>query len=94
MRALIRRWAPRGIRGKLIMVYLLVGFIPFSVFMLYAYRVNRDLTARNARMAFENAVEQAVAAADNALDTFDAMSAYVFNDTSLLAALNRDYGSN
>lgn len=91
MKKCLRRLIPQRIRLKLILVYLLVGMLPYTVFMLYSYQSVRELTVKNETVALHNALDQALGSVNATLETYSAMCNYIFNDQSLLSTLNRRY---
>ena len=87
-----KRLVSQHLRMKLILVYLLVGMLPYTVFLLHSYQNIRDLTIKNETVALHNSLDQALNSVNATLGTYSAMCNYVFNDRSLLSVLNRDYG--
>lgn len=96
MRQLLTAWTGRlrrlRIRRKVLLVYLLVGFLPFALFTLLSYSNTRRLILESENGILQSSLDQAVLAMDATLEMYNTMSNYMFNEPSVLAALNRSYG--
>lgn len=91
MKKLLQRLFPQHIRLKLILVYLIVGMLPFTVFAVYSWQNTRALSIRRETESLHNSLDQALGSVNATLETYTAMCNYIFNDPSLLSALNRRY---
>ena len=81
-------------RRKLIAMFLLLGVVPFTLFTLRSYRVNRARMIEQETELLRDSLNSAMLSVDNQLDACQAVSSYIFNDSSLLTALNQRYGTN
>lgn len=91
MKKLLQHLIPQHIRLKLILVYLIVGMLPFTVFAVYSWRSVRELSIQRETESLHNSLDQALGSVNATLETYTAMCNYIFNDPSLLSALNRRY---
>ena len=81
------------VRSKMILIYLLIGVLPFLVFSVYAYvNTNRQM-ADNEMSMLHASLEQAVKTVDGTLEMYNRISNYLFNEPSILTALNKSYGN-
>lgn len=88
-----RRLLQLRIRKKIILIYLAVGVLPFALFSVYSYtQANRQIMTSESAM-IHNALNQATLAVDTAFSRFNAVSNYLFNEPSILQAVNRTYGN-
>lgn len=86
----LRRF-PQRIRWKLIAVYVFIGMLPFTFFMINSYKNTQALALDNQSAVLNNALEQAISSVNDALENYNVMSGYLLNDQSLLSTLNRQY---
>ena len=80
------------VRSKMILIYLLIGVLPFLSFTVYAYiNTNRQMMDSETSM-LQISLKQAVTAVDGTLDMYNRISNYLFNEPSVLTTLNKSYG--
>ncbi len=87
-----RRFRRLRIKRKVLLVYLTVGFLPFALFTIFLYGHTRHLIIDSEYGVRQSALNQAVQAVDATLEMYNTMSNYMFNEPSVLSALNRTYG--
>lgn len=81
------------VRSKMILIYLIIGVLPFLAFSVYAY-VNTNRQMADSEMSMlHNSLEQAVKTVDGTLEMYNRISNYLFNEPSVLTALNKTYGN-
>lgn len=86
-------WLHKRIRWKLIAVYVFIGMLPFTFFIVKSYKNTQSLALQNQSAELNNALEQAVRSVDDTLENYNVMSGYLLNEQNLLGTLNRSYGS-
>ncbi len=88
-----RRVAHVHIRSKILVIYLVIGVLPFALFSVNSYRqANRQLVLSETAM-LQNALDQALQTLNGTLDMYSTVSNYLFNEQNILTALNRTYGT-
>lgn len=82
------------IRRKVLLIFLLCGGFPFLCYILISNNfMNRIILERETGI-MESALNQAVMSVENELETYNNLSNYMFNNTSILQALNTEYNGN
>ncbi|MEG1892236.1 MAG: histidine kinase, partial [Clostridia bacterium] len=89
--SIARRFSLLGIRGKLLVLYLCIGIMPFALFSVFTYRnaTSQLFASETARM--QNALKQALFSVDSSFAMYNTASNYLFNEPNVLLALNKEY---
>lgn len=80
------------IKRKVLLVFFLVAFVPCAALTGTLYVHTQNMIAQSERRIRQNVLDQAVYAVNSTLDMYNTMSDYMFNEPSVLSALNRTYG--
>ena len=70
---------------------LLVGVLPFLCYIIFSNRYTNQIMLERETSLTESALQQAVQSVENKLETYNNLSNYMFNNTSILQALNTEY---
>ena len=79
------------IRRKVLLIFLLVGVLPFLCYIIFSNRYTNQIMLERETSLTESALQQAVQSVENKLETYNNLSNYMFNNTSILQALNTEY---
>lgn len=97
MSNLIKRLAARvsrfRIRSKIIVIYLLVGVLPFLVFTVYFFHNTNRQMIESETALLQTSLDQAIQSVSGTLDMYNTISNYLFNEPGILTALNKSYGT-
>ena len=77
-----------GIRRKVLIVFLLVGALPFLCYIILSNRYTNRIILERERSLTELALEQAVSSVDNKLITYNNLSNFMFNNNAIMKVLN------
>ncbi|WP_455619235.1 sensor histidine kinase [Eisenbergiella sp.] len=78
-------------RRKILLIFLLVGVLPFLCYIIFSNRYTNQIMLERETSLTESALAQAVQSVENKLETYNNLSNYMFNNTSILQALNTEY---
>lgn len=78
------------IRRKVLLIFLLVGVLPFLCYIIFSNRYTNQIMLERETSLTESALQQAVQSVENKLETYNNLSNYMFNNTSILQALNTE----
>ena len=81
------------IRRKVLLIFLLVGVLPFLCYIIFSNRYTNQIMLERETSLTESALQQAVQSVENKLETYNNLSNYMFNNTSILEVLNKEYGT-
>lgn len=87
------RFLNMKIRNKVFFIFILVGVIPFLCYITLSNRFTNQLILERETTLTELALDQAVTYMENKLETYNNLSNYMFNNTSILEVLNKEYGT-
>lgn len=87
------RFLDMKIRNKILFIFLLTVFLPFLCYIILSKHLTSQLILEREKTLTELALDQAVTAIDNELETYNNLSNYMFNNTAILKALNTEYGN-
>lgn len=87
------RFLNMKIRNKVFFIFILVGVIPFLCYITLSNRFTNQLILERETTLTELALDQAVTYIENKLETYNNLSNYMFNNTSILEVLNKEYGT-
>ena len=79
------------IRRKILLIFLVVGVLPFLCYIIFSNRYTNQIMLERETSLTESALAQAVQSVENKLETYNNLSNYMFNNTSILQALNTEY---
>lgn len=80
------------LRNKVLFLFILIGVIPFLCYIILSRRYTNQLILDREKTLTELALEQAVTSIESQLETYNNLSNYMFNNTSILDVLNTEYG--
>ena len=80
-----------GIRRKVLIIFLLMGALPFLCYIILSNRYTNRIILERERSLTELALEQAVSSVDNKLVTYNNLSNFMFNNNAILKVLNTSY---
>ena len=86
-----RGFLDMGIRRKVLIVFLLVGALPFLCYIILSNRYTNRIILERERSLTELALEQAVSSVDNKLITYNNLSNFMFNNNAIMKVLNTSY---
>ena len=86
-----RGFLDMGIRRKVLIVFLLVGALPFLCYIILSNRHTNRIILERERSLTELALEQAVSSVDNKLITYNNLSNFMFNNNAIMKVLNTSY---
>lgn len=79
------------IRWKVLLIFLICGVFPFLCYIQISNNFMNRIILERETSIMESALNQAVMSVENELETYNNLSNYMFNNTSILQALNREY---
>lgn len=79
------------IRRKVTVIFLLIGLLPFSFFLLFSYHYMEKILLNRELSLVEHALNQSVLSVRDDLETYNNLSNYLFNNPSILSAVNTRY---
>ena len=80
-----------GIRRKVLIIFLLMGALPFLCYIILSNRYTNRIILERERSLTELALEQAVSSVDNKLVTYNNLSNFMFNNNAIMKVLNTSY---
>lgn len=80
-----------GIRRKVLIIFLLMGTLPFLCYIILSNRYTNRIILERERSLTELALEQAVSSVDNKLVTYNNLSNFMFNNNAIMKVLNTSY---
>ena len=87
------RFLNMKLRNKVLFLFILIGVIPFLCYIFLSRRYTNQLILEREKTLTELALEQAVTSIGSQLETYNNLSNYMFNNTSILDVLNTEYES-
>ena len=80
-----------GIRRKVLIIFLLMGALPFLCYIILSNRYTNRIILERERSLTELALEQAISSVDNKLVTYNNLSNFMFNNNAIMKVLNTSY---
>lgn len=81
------------IRNKIFFIFLLIAVLPFLCYIILSKYMTSQLILDREKTLTEFALDQAVTSIENELEIYNNLSNYMFNNTTILKALNTEYGN-
>jgi len=81
------------IRNKVFFIFTFIGVLPFICYIILSRSYTNQLILEREKTLTELALDQAVTSIENQLETYNNLSNYMFNNTSILDVLNTEYGT-
>lgn len=79
------------IRRKVLLIFLLIGVIPFLFYIILSNLYTNQIILERETTLAEGTLSQAVMSVENELETYNNLSNFIFNNTTILSALNTRY---
>lgn len=79
------------IRRKVLLIFLLIGVIPFLFYIILSNLYTNQIILERETTLAEGTPSQAVMSVENELETYNNLSNFIFNNTTILSALNTRY---